>query len=619
VGVDVFFVISGFLITRSLLGDAAPGRFRRFYARRVIRLAPALVVVLASTLVLGYGTLTAGAFHQLTSHVRSAALFIANIAFWRESGYFDAAAIEKPLLHLWSLGIEEQFYLVWPLGLYWLVRRAGRALPATTLIAALSFLACVVMVKTAPEAAFYLPWFRIWEPLAGAALALWFRRNSEVRIRRPDVLAWTGLLLILWTALSFEHGALFPSWSALGPVLGSAMLIASGDRSWLGRTLFSWSPVVGLGRISYPLYLWHWPLISLLGDANATGGVASRIRLTLIATALSAATYLWIEKPSKRLNGRWPRATITTLCTAMVLLVVFSSTVSAPVVHSNPNLEVVEEAMFLDAELRAAIPVRVCESEAPLRVIDPSSCYVSGPQPPVGTILLWGDSTADSWAPLVHHLAAERGQTAVVLSMSGCPPLLGVRGPLHEGCDLEDDSWKVGFIEELQPTQIIVSARWAAYVNEILSLGRVDTHFVTQEADGQPDRETSRQAVAQTLAPTLDWLLGLAPVVVIESPPDLLAEVKRALPLNQEYRPTLAAHQENQQLISRLFAETQPGRPQLAFLDPAEKLCATGRCVAILDEKVVYLDDHHVTAQGALLFRDELVAALDEAQSAPDR
>lgn len=618
VGVDVFFVISGFLITRILLADTAPGRYRRFYGRRVRRLAPALLIVLVATLVLGGMTLLAEPLRALARHTVAAVLFVANIVFWRESGYFDAAAIDKPLLHLWSLGVEEQFYLAWPLTLWWLARRPGRVLPVTVALAAASFLACIVTVGRAPDAAFYLPWYRIWEPLVGAVLAV--ATLSADRLSRPasEVLSWTGLALVAASALVLGGGAPFPSWTALAPVLGTAMLVRGGERSWLGRRVLSWRPAVVLGLISYPLYLWHWSLISLLSDPGPSESVASRLRLCLLAVVLALLTYGYVERPVQRLYRRRPRITVTGLVGAAAAVVALSISLIAlriPLpVQSNPAMARIEEAHVLDAALRSQFDVRRCPATSTLATRIEPYCTASGPTRERGPILIWGDSTADSWAPLVRSLARERGQAAVVLSVSGCPPLLGVRGPLHPGCDLDDSAWKAELIEELEPSHIVISARWGAYVNATPGASPHENHLVTLSADGPATEESSRAAIRAALPVTLEWLTELAPVVVIASPPDLLFGVARGLFLDLEYRPTRAQHRKAQEIVAGILEESASRIPGFAVLDPADRLCGEERCTGILDDTIVYLDTNHVTAQGALLFRDGLIEGLARAE-----
>ncbi len=297
VGVDVFFVLSGFLITRILLADALPGRVRRFYERRLRRLAPALILVLAVCLAAGWLLLLPEELRQLGRHALAATLFVANFVFFKETGYFDSEAFEKPLLHLWSLGIEEQFYLAWPL-LVWALVRRGQARWGTVWLALASLAGALGIARSAPDAGFYLPWFRFWELLAGALVAQLPRAAERSRTGR-EALALAAVAAVVASALMIDPRSAFPSWNALGPVVGTAVLLWTGGETWFARRCLAAAPMVLVGLVSYPLYLWHWPLLSfhaLLSDPTAW----SRGAMVGLALLLSLATYFGVEKPAQR-------------------------------------------------------------------------------------------------------------------------------------------------------------------------------------------------------------------------------------------------------------------------------------------------------------------------------
>ncbi len=274
VGVDVFFVISGFLISTIILKAHAQNTFSyaRFYARRIRRIFPALMLMLAASLVFGWFALTPNEFAELGRHAAAGTLFVSNLALWREAGYFDHEAQLKPLLHLWSLGIEEQFYLIWPLFLL----RFRRATAALVAVVVLSFAANVWLVHSKPDATFYMPFTRFWELASGALLAqlALMAPNGDALggLRRfapflgdsralRDALSVAGTLLVLAPVLRLSHTASFPGFWAALPVLGTVALIAAGQRAIINRRLLSAPPMVLIGLISYPLYLWHWPLL----------------------------------------------------------------------------------------------------------------------------------------------------------------------------------------------------------------------------------------------------------------------------------------------------------------------------------------------------------------------
>ena len=261
IGVDVFFVISGYLISSIVFVELAQRRFsyRVFYARRVRRLAPALILVLATTLAAGWLELFPHEFASLGENVAGGAAFVSNFVLYGQSGYFDAASEAKPLLHLWSLGIEEQFYIVWPFLLTLLPGR--KAFLGCVVLLLVSFALNVYVTRTENAAeAFYFPFTRWWELMAGAALG-WIVVFQPFSSRYREVISATGLLLILGAAVGLHKGIQFPGWWALVPVLGAVALIAS-DGAWVNRKILSSVPMVSIGLISYPLYLWHWPLLA---------------------------------------------------------------------------------------------------------------------------------------------------------------------------------------------------------------------------------------------------------------------------------------------------------------------------------------------------------------------
>ena len=299
VGVDIFFVISGYLITGILLADLRAGQFSlgRFYARRVRRIFPALVVVLLATYALGWFSLYGDEYREVGRHIVAGAGFVSNWASWTEAGYFDQAAEAKPLLHLWSLGVEEQFYIAWPLAL-WAAYRTKRVGWACGFIGLASFITNVMLVSHYPSAAFYWPLTRMWELLAGAALAISAGKVRPVAGRWANALSAGGALLCLDSfALVDAHDA-FPGWWALMPVIGAVALIAAGRDGWINRRVLAHPAPVWLGRISYALYLWHWPLLSFAFIvAGRVPSPAVRGALLVLAVALAWLTTVIVERP----------------------------------------------------------------------------------------------------------------------------------------------------------------------------------------------------------------------------------------------------------------------------------------------------------------------------------
>lgn len=321
VGVDIFFVISGFLISKHIWDELAAGSFsiKVFYARRARRIFPALSVVLLATLVFGWLILTPGEYEQLGKHIVAGVMFVSNIVFWNESGYFDNAADTKPLLHLWSLGIEEQFYIVWPLFLavFWRYsRHLGWAFMG---VLGISLIYSLMIVRHDSVADFYSPLTRFWELALGAGLAHLSARKSGINPLKYSVIAWIGLSLILGAIIIIKRDDAFPGAWALLPTLGAACLIYAGQGAWLNRKVLSNHLLVWFGLISYPLYLWHWPLLSFARIMESgTPSIEIRFWLINVSILLAWLTYRLIERPVRSGPRSWK--TLLILCMSMILI-----------------------------------------------------------------------------------------------------------------------------------------------------------------------------------------------------------------------------------------------------------------------------------------------------------
>lgn len=326
-GVDVFFVISGFLITSIIVNSLASQRFSlaEFYQRRIRRIFPALCTVLVFALATGYIALLPSEFAQLGKHVMAGAGFVANLMLWSESGYFDNASETKPLLHLWSLGIEEQFYIVFPfvlLGLWHLKNRLSLLLG---LLILLSFSVNLYLSKTNLVADFYAPYARFWELMLGGMLAIWHHQSPtsaqrhDVASRRQHAVSILGGLLILVGFFTIRSNVNFPGWRALLPTVGAVCILAAGSRAWVNRLILSRPILQKIGMISYPLYLWHWVLLVFLRILKGpTANPAYRVAAVGLAFILAWATYRFIEKPLR--FGAHAKAKTLGLITALFIL-----------------------------------------------------------------------------------------------------------------------------------------------------------------------------------------------------------------------------------------------------------------------------------------------------------
>ncbi len=323
IGVDIFFVISGYLISSIIFENLKQGSFSflEFYKRRVRRIFPALLLILGACFFFGRFALFTDEFQQVGKHIAGGAAFVSNFLLWSESGYFDNASETKPLLHLWSLGIEEQFYLAWPL-MVWFAWHKNISWFKLTLVAlGASLLANVIGISTDTVATFYSPLTRFWELLSGSLLA-WHALQQKTALSTPsaynsNMFAVLGLTLIIAGIFGMTNKMPFPGWWALVPTTGTLCLLYSTPYAWINRSLLSNRIMVWFGLISFPLYLWHWPILSFTSiikgqDLNRD----TRLIAVSLALILSWLSYKFIENPIRSRGGN--RSVVALLLACLV-------------------------------------------------------------------------------------------------------------------------------------------------------------------------------------------------------------------------------------------------------------------------------------------------------------
>ena len=465
-GVDIFFVISGYLITSNIHRQVLENRFSiaDFYARRIRRIFPALIVVVAATFAIGWILLPPHDMQSLGSNIAGGALFMQNFILLGQVGYFDVAADKKPLLHLWSLGIEEQYYVVWPLVLLLTRRWKLNGLIVVTVLTAASFVLCLVVGPRAPDYAFYLPFTRAWELLAGSALALWYggriaRLSQDVPTsqRAPEIAAWCGLIAIAVGFVAYRPSMIDPGRFTLLPVLGAVILIGGGG-SLLHRRLLVARPMVFVGLISYPLYLWHFPLMAYARIHFVDGVRAPYILAILVISGVLAwLTYLLIERPLRFGNNKI-ELKVGGLVTAMAALglvgVVANLTEGLPIripASIRPfMLSGSESTQFWRSGTCMLLPEQGPDQFAP-------DCAGHGGRP---LILIWGDSYAASLYPGLRYYADQRGFDVAEYAASACAPLIGYINPERRFCKPSNDS-TLEKIREFRPDVVVFYSTWS--------------------------------------------------------------------------------------------------------------------------------------------------------------
>ena len=460
VGVDVFFVISGYLISGILLKDLQRGTFSfvGFYGRRIRRIFPALFVVLAFVLACGWLALLPNEYQLLGKHTAAGAAFVANIAFYKEIVYFDTDAALKPLLHLWSLGIEEQFYILWPLFLFltWRVRTIQLALILA--VAGVSFAINILKTGSHPEGAFYLPQVRFWELLIGALLAHaeLFSKKLRTTPRPAGVLAWLGVILLTLAIATFNKDRLFPGWWATLPVAGAALLIAAGPATWINRHLLANRLMIGVGLISYPLYLWHWPLLSLLRTVNGPElAPAAALAVAALAFVLACGTYWLIELPVQSYRPK-ERVVVPLFASVMVMgLVGYASYAQA----ISPRSAAFGLERILRTSQERAFP------GPHLSRVEPGTSWLMKQGDSPHRVLFFGDSNLQQYYPRVDRVLSEdpsHSKSVLFAATGGCAPIPGVRERHHPHCD----GFVARTVERARDPAIdtiVIAAAWYSY------------------------------------------------------------------------------------------------------------------------------------------------------------
>jgi peptidoglycan/LPS O-acetylase OafA/YrhL len=461
VGVDIFFVISGFLITGIIARELDQQRFSlaAFYARRIRRIFPALIVVLAATLVLGWLWMLPAAYAQLSADVVASAAFFSNFAQLAQSGYFDIESGKKPLLHLWSLGIEEQFYLFWPLLLMGAARLRLNILAVAGGIALASFALNVALIYSHPVAAFYLPLTRAWELAVGAGLACGWSRISQTSMA-SNLRAGIGVVLIAVSAVLLDTHSTFPGWWAVLPVSGAALLL-SAPAAWGCRHLLASRPMVWIGLVSYPMYLWHWPLLVFFTIIKFAPLTLLERELALQASLLLAAlTYLLVEKPFR--FGRPSSLRIAGLCAAMVLI----SAAGGIVVYGQGF------DFRMPPEIRAMADVRTDSSKWRFHecLLDTSremsfaeSCVDRDRRP---LVMLWGDSTAAALLPGLRQAQLTHNFGVAQFTANSCVPALDTDVAGAPNCRGINDK-VMSLARQLQPDVVLLHAAWGLYFDGV--------------------------------------------------------------------------------------------------------------------------------------------------------
>ena len=607
VGVDVFFVISGYLITSFIMGQIDRGKFSlaNFYLRRIRRIFPALFVMMAFCAAVGWLLFTPHDYRRLGESIFATAFFSSNILFWLQSGYFAAPLEAVPLLHTWSLGVEEQFYLAYPI-LLLLICRISRQLliPVTMALAVLSFGLNAVTVETHPSAAFYLSPARIWELFIGALLAMG-AVGSPRSTRWSAAVGAVGAALIGYAVFKFSKDTSFPGFAALAPTIGTAAIIWAGsDERGMSTRLLSHPALVLVGKMSYSLYLWHFPLLAIAAYVVVDGAsVTVRLAFIALSVVLALLSWIYIEQPIRR--GEWIFGDVKTVFGAaaatLALFGGFGLTAhfsdGFPSRIPQPGLQIVAAESDFNPDRNLCLQL-YDDADVGRR----PTCKFGADGTP--QFALWGDSHAESLRAALDAAARRARRTGIFLGNSGCIPEVGIyRG--KSGCLRANDAIAEYLLSQPSIQTVILDGRWGLWAEGTPYKNEGGTNVSLKDpSDGPVGNHAAlaaglERAIAKfTVAGKQVWLIGPIPEIGYNVPRTLYFDLL-GVPRRFRLRPTLEEFKARQAFVLALFADMVK-KYNVAVLWPHLFLCDPSYCHVQENGHPLYVDDQHLTRSAAL-------------------
>ncbi len=621
VGVDVFFVISGYLISRNILEDIEAKRFtlRSFYVSRFKRLLPAFLFAILLTFILGALILSPSHFLELGKTTVNATLSLSNIHFWQDADYFAIDSQYVPLLHTWSLSVEEQFYAIWPLFLLACLTYASRRVLLWLLFAigAASLAAAVWVFDVDRTAGFYLMPFRMFEFCIGA-LCLWFERRKTQSVAVAESSVLLGYFAIAISVFTFDQSTPFPSYYALLPCIGTALIIVYGGARFSGAPLRT-SLAVGIGLISYSLYLFHWPFLVYakyikfgpLTPAETSAAIA-------LAVGVSIFSFYVVERPFRRLSlfGSAIRPTSFIIGTLSVAL--FAVTLGGHVWGGKGwkfRVDRPARVLLWHASFDVSSPCR-----APSEALKPIGvqCLIGAPtQDNKPDVFLLGDSHVEHWIPGLDAYFAQKNLSAAWAGKSAALPFVIGRSMRTWGPGDYSYDKVFEYIRQSKPKLVVLGSRWGAYAHA----SRPDGAAIWYELDepGNATPEASQKAMARAASETFKFLerigtkvvfLGQVPlagydVIACLTRPKLLPFAKGDRTCNGFSADWVNSRD---RLAKNLFTPLTEAHDNVTYVDIANVLCDESVCHKTRDGTVLYRDDDHLSFKGSILLTQQNLA-----------
>ncbi len=614
VGVDIFFVLSGFLLTGIIRADLAAGRFSLagFYARRARRILPALVAVLAAVSLAGVLVLLPYDLVRYGRSLVASASFTANLYFWLTSGYFELSAATQPLLHLWSLAVEEQFYLVYPLLLLLLARQPRLRLALLLLaIAAVSIAEAEAGVRAGDKAAFFLPAGRIWEFLAGAIVSLGVLPAARPG-RLAEALAALAAVTIAATVMLYTAATPFPGLAALPPVLATALLLHLGGAETRVHRLLGTAPLVAIGLISYSLYLWHWPIIALwryrsLGELGP-GGAAFCLALTFV---LSVASWRLVEQPFRAAWFSAPRRVLPASLAAMLVLVGLGVALDRGRGFPGrlPDAVRMLEAGRSDVHPRRAECLQVSGSP----VAAGRGCRFGAAGAPV-RIAVIGDSFGNALFVDFDAAATARGVGGMMWAREGCDALLDINSG-NPRCRAMMRQSVAEALALPDVDTVVLASRWTAAAESARFGVDAWEHVNTDDATVTPSRADARRVFRDGLRRMIDAFPGKRVVLVYGIPEqDVIVPREAALNLLVGRDAPIAVpasrYRQRQAFVGATMAALA-AETGAVLVDLGDALCpGEDLCRITADGRALYSDDNHLSVFGARVVYDAIARGM---------
>jgi peptidoglycan/LPS O-acetylase OafA/YrhL len=587
-GVDVFFVISGYIITLNIMEKVQAGEFsiRDFYIRRIKRIVPALVFMIATVLIVGWIFIVPPDYRLIGKSAIYSVLGLGNLYFYGNTDYFDPKAETQPLLHTWSLGVEEQFYLVWPIAFLIATIFFKTRLRIAVALAAFTFSAFIFSewaTQSYSKAAFYLPFARAWELALGCLIAFLPPIRSRLY---SEFTVLIGLLLVGISIFTVNVTQSFPGFGAVYACFGAAAIVAPKRRDGIFNAFLTFEPIRLVGLISYSLYLWHWPIIVYYREImiDHKPGVLVVFTLLLLSVSVSYVSYALIEQPFRKARKSFVWLPISAATVVLTFGVGVLVTKGAPF-RIPPSVMTYADGA-LDFSRRRPVCHRTDEFRLPLA----ESCRF-GAQDSLPRYAIWSDSHGVELGEALGNRLGESGRSIVALTYTSCPPALNFNAPYQKGCDAFTSSALAYLLNDDQIHTIYLAGYWEYYINS-----------------------PYRDALAAGMQASLSSLVQAGKkVVLVASNPEITgtripqAAVQYAMLGKLEMLAvTIENHNKSTAISRELLMNLSTQYTNVTLYDPVDALCLEHVCPMVLNNEPVLFDDNHLTLSAAAIVAKDM-------------